>query len=30
MPVIHVATWPLKDDDCVRAMVEGITRTAPA
>lgn len=26
MPVIHVATWPLKDDSSVRAIVEGITR----
>lgn len=26
MPVIHVATWPLKTEDSVRAMVEGITQ----
>jgi 4-oxalocrotonate tautomerase len=26
MPVIHIATWPLKDEDVVRGLVEGITR----
>jgi 4-oxalocrotonate tautomerase len=26
MPVIHITTWPLKDEDSARAIVEGITR----
>jgi 4-oxalocrotonate tautomerase len=26
MPVIHVATWPIKDEAQVRAITEGITR----
>ncbi len=26
MPVIHIATWPIADDSCVRALVEDVTR----
>ena len=26
MPVIHIATWPLKNEDSVRMLVEGVTR----
>jgi 4-oxalocrotonate tautomerase len=26
MPIIHITTWPLKDEDSARAMVEGLTR----
>jgi len=26
MPVVHVATWPVKDEDTVRSLVEGVTR----
>ena len=26
MPVIHIATWPIKDQDRVHALVDSVTR----
>lgn len=26
MPVIHIATWPIADENNARALVEGVTR----
>ncbi|MCX7206567.1 MAG: tautomerase family protein [Proteobacteria bacterium] len=26
MPVIQITTWPIKDDEQARALIEGITR----
>lgn len=26
MPVIHIATWPIKDESVAHALIEGVTR----
>lgn len=26
MPVIHIATWPIKDERVAQALIEGVTR----
>jgi 4-oxalocrotonate tautomerase len=26
MPVIHIASWPIQDENVARALIEGVTR----